>query len=204
MVYGMGINDMKRGWTTSSELNKRIYNCWKRMLCRCYCKKNLERNPCYNDCYVCERWLTLSNFVEDISKIDNYEMWLENPNKRISLDKDIKSNGKNKCYCLNECIFVTHYENTKQANKTRDWSNVSGKNNYNYNKGIPVVQIDKNGSVIRIFEGGTHQAERETGIGYIGIIMCCNYYKNPIDFKKKYGKARKTAGGFVWKYKTDK
>ena len=34
------------------------------------------------------------------------------------MDKDIKSNGKNKCYCLEECVFITNEENAKQARKT--------------------------------------------------------------------------------------
>lgn len=115
--YGKGINDMPRGWYSQSDLNKRIYSCWHHMLYRCY-NKNVE-NTTYKGCYVCNRWLILSNFVEDITKIDGYEYWLNHPNEKVALDKDIKSDGKNKCYCLEQCMFVTVGDNTRQATKSQ-------------------------------------------------------------------------------------
>lgn len=118
MIFGKGINDMPRGWRLETEINKRIYRCWHGMLKRCYSEKWHEIHPTYKECFVCERWLKLSNFIEDLHKIDNYELWLINNN--YQLDKDIKSNGKNKCYCLDECMFTTQEENVRQANKTRD------------------------------------------------------------------------------------
>ena len=98
MVYNIGINDMPKGWKRKTEWNLRVYNTWQSMLMRCYSNKYLEKYPTYKDCTVCNRWLVLSNFVDDVKLIDNYEYWLNRPNQRISLDKDIKSNGKNKCY----------------------------------------------------------------------------------------------------------
>lgn len=112
-----GVNDMPRGWIVESEWNKRVYQLWMNMLVRCYNKKYHEKQPTYIECEVCERWLYLSNFVEDIVKIDNYEYWLSHPNERVALDKDIKSNNQNKCYCLEQCQFITIEENTRQANK---------------------------------------------------------------------------------------
>lgn len=114
LVYNVGINDMPNGWTTENKLNKRIYDCWNGMIRRCYSEKCHKKHQTYKDCYVCERWLKLSNFVEDISKIDGYEYWLMNPNKRIALDKDIKVNG-NKRYCLENCIFTTISNNSRQS-----------------------------------------------------------------------------------------
>ena len=124
MVHGVGINDMPYGWRKESELNYRIYDGWKHMLERCYSEKYQEKFPTYKGCYVCERWLRLSNFVEDISKIDNYELWINNPKKYIALDKDIKNNGNNKCYCFEQCMFVTNEKNVKQSNKTMDYNKI--------------------------------------------------------------------------------
>lgn len=119
MVYGKGINDMPYGWRLETELNYRIYECWKNMIKRCYSKKYQEKYPTYKDCYVCEKWLKLSGFVEDIKFIDNYNFWETHQHEKISLDKDIKSNNKNKCYCLEQCMFTSISENSKQSHKTR-------------------------------------------------------------------------------------
>lgn len=208
IVYKHGINDMPNGWTTENEWNKRVYKKWYSMLQRCYDEKWLERHPHYEGCFVCDEWLKLSNFVKDIVKIDNYFFWLNNPNKRIALDKDIKSNGKNKCYCLEECMFVTQKENSKQAVSTRDngylkklkgrkfseetkckmsnnHANVNGQNNPYYNKGEKVIQLSLNGDVIKIWNNAVRASEK-LGISYSGIRKCCN------------GKQSK-AGEFRWK-----
>ena len=133
MIYGKCINDMPKGWySKNNKLNYRIYHCWYNMITRCYSKKYHEKEPTYKECYVCDKWLKLSGFVEDISFIDNYEFWISHPNERIALDKDIKSGGTNKCYCLEECMFVKQKENTQQSNKTRNYSDMIGENNWNY------------------------------------------------------------------------
>lgn len=125
MVYGKGINDMERGWKTKNELNERIYQCWKNIIMRCYCKNFHITHPTYKDCYVCDKWLKLSGFIEDLPKIPNYNKWINGFREKrnpYDLDKDIKSNGTNKCYCLEQCMFVLRKENITQSNATRDTS----------------------------------------------------------------------------------
>ena len=137
IVYGKGINDMERGWRKANEWNQRIYQVWQNMILRGTTKFQ-ETYPTYKGCTVCDRWLILSNFVEDIKLIDGYEYWLNHPNERVALDKDIKSNGKNKEYSLENCMFVSASENSKQANATRDNTKISeamkGENHPMYNK----------------------------------------------------------------------
>ena len=170
MIYGIGINDMPRGWRLENELNERIYKCWHNMLRRCYSKESLDNRPTYKDCYVCDRWLLFSNFVKDISFIENYELWVLHPNERIALDKDIKSNG-NKCYCLEQCMFTT-IENNDRHSQTFKFK--------------AVLQFDKNGNFIKKWTT-IKDVEIELGIPNSNIVKCCK------------GK-RKTAGGFIWKY----
>ena len=121
-VCNIGINDMYIKWASENEINNRIYTLWASMIRRCYDEKH-EKYKYYKDCCVCDKWLRLSGFIEDVSKIDNYELWLNNHD--YQLDKDIKSNGENKCYCLEECMFVTRYENILQAIKTKNKKNQS-------------------------------------------------------------------------------
>lgn len=187
-VLNVAINDMYRGWIHENELNTRIYNVWYSMLSRCYSEAFLKRKPFYKKCYVCERWLRLSNFIEDISKIENYELWVNNPNQGIALDKDIKSSNKNVCYCLNECKFVTNKDNAEQSSK---------------HKNLSVAQYDKYGNLIKVYVS-TREAERITDISHSSISYCCKFWEMDCD-KEKWNKTHKrkpskTAGGFIWKY----
>lgn len=186
MVYGKGINDMEKGWKRKSKENLKKYSLWHSMLNRCYDNKYHEKFPKYKDCYVCERWLKLSNFLEDIKKLENYDKWLAHINDKrniYELDKDIKSNGINKCYCSEQCIFVTNKENTVQAVKTRNEEFLIGKNNP---KAKMVAQYDLNGNLIKIWDY-IRQASKELNIKENNISQCLN------------GK-QKTSGGFIWKY----
>lgn len=181
-VEGVGINDMPYGWTTKSELNRRIYGCWRGFLHRCYNKKYQKKYPTYKSCYVCDRWLLLSNFVEDIVKIEGYKYWLEHPNERVALDKDIKSNGNNKCYCLEQCMFVAIETNTKQANDTRNYEEMKGSNNRGAKKlSKRIVAINLETKEVFYFNS-TREAERELtskyGIKFNHslISQVCNYH----------------------------
>ena len=223
LIQGHGINDMPYGWRSENEWNYRVYITWKNMLMRCYSEKYQEIYPTYIGCSVCERWLTLSNFVEDIKKLENYDKWLENK-KRYELDKDIKSNGKNKCYCLENCIFVTQTENTKQANKTRDNTQFQGENapfygkkhsestkqkmskansGENNPKAKRVAQCDKQGNIIKIWDY-VKQASEELGINKGSISACCKFWKIGCNkeewFKTHKNRPCKYAGGYIWKY----
>ena len=47
-------------------------------------------------------------------KIENYFLWLNNPNQGVSLDKDLKCKG-NKVYSLETCCFLTRSDNAKEV-----------------------------------------------------------------------------------------
>lgn len=182
LICGIGVNDMPKRWLSESRWNCMVYRKWSHMIHRCYSKKSLRQHPTYNGCTVCDRWLFLSNFIEDFKLIEGYneEKFL---NGELHLDKDIKSNGQIKEYSLNNCMLVSQSENNKQATKTR---------NYNYQQGTShprarkVAQYDKQGNLIKIWEY-IKQAADELGISHSHISACCR------------GK-RKTCGGYVWKY----
>lgn len=129
MVCGKGINDMPRGWRLENEWNRMVYQKWRDMLRRCYDEKfhKTKNGKNYIGCTVCDRWLILSNFVEDVPKIDGYdeEKFL---NGELVLDKDIKSgkrNEKNKQYIMIECLLTTQGENSREATRTREYHELS-------------------------------------------------------------------------------
>ena len=117
-VHGVGyLGVMSNGEVPKVSYNgkqTREYATWRNMLKRCYDFQSLERNPTYQACSVVERWHSFSNFLEDMPKIENYPLWLNNPNQGISLDKDLKCKG-DKVYSLETCCFLTRSDNAKEV-----------------------------------------------------------------------------------------
>ena len=99
----------------------REYHLWNSMLRRCYSEKELAKCPTYRGCQVCEKWQVLSGFIEDLPLIEGYELWKNNPNQYISIDKDIKGN-RSKLYSLENCKFVTKVENSRECAVRTDLS----------------------------------------------------------------------------------
>ena len=91
---------------------KKVYSVWKNMIDRCY-KTNHKRYCNYGKqgYYVCDRWQTFDNFVNDIDKIDgfNFKDFLDG---NLTLDKDMKEYG-NKEYCLEKCCWISKEKNNK-------------------------------------------------------------------------------------------
>lgn len=82
----------------------KCYIVWDSMLQRCYSENENQRirNHTYDDCKVCDEWLTYSNFEKWFNK--NYK-------EGQQLDKDILFEG-NKLYSPETCCFVPSDINT--------------------------------------------------------------------------------------------
>lgn len=95
----VGINDADYPVTKRSDIDDwkcPYYHKWHNMLTRCYCKAYQKKNPTYQDCTVCEEWLTFSNF----------RRWMEQQDwKGNHLDKDLLVTG-NKIYSPQTCTFL--------------------------------------------------------------------------------------------------
>ena len=176
-VYGVGIlgtfKDGSKPKTKKNGKQTREYILWRDMLTRCYSDKYHEKQPTYKDCTVCNRWLVFANFLEDLPLIEGYEMWLNNPNSRVSLDKDSKVQG-NKVYSLETCKFISSSDNSKERIK-RNGSPASPKK---------VMAISLTENKVIIFKSML-QAEK-LGFDQGCISKCCN------------GKL-KTHKGYKWK-----
>lgn len=99
-VNGVGYLGEGEAIVSIGRKNTDQYDCWKRMLKRCYNEKFHIKSPTYTDCSVCEEWHNYQNFYKWYNQ--NY---YEIPGEIMCLDKDILIKG-NKEYGPNACIFV--------------------------------------------------------------------------------------------------
>ena len=114
IVAGVGINDADYVVQKNENIvlngktkTKVVWRCpyyrvWCNMITRCYNKNSKLKYPSYKDCYVCDEWLTFSNFKSWMGQQD----W-----EGKELDKDILFKG-NKVYSPDTCIFVSRKLNT--------------------------------------------------------------------------------------------
>ena len=185
-IFNIGINDMPRGWRTNSELNQRIYVLWYSMIRRCYSEYALNYHPSYKKVSVCERWHILSNFVQDIDKIENYQLWKNN--KAYSLDKDVKQkNIDNKVYSLDTCIFILCKDNA---------SEMMYRNNPNPPKKVIGVSLKDEDDII--YYSSSRKAEQD-GFSHSGINASCYYQK----YGKMNNRRVKNHKGYKWYYLDD-
>ena len=104
LVYGVGVND----WDGKIEVDGRKtkeYKLWNGMLERCFSDKFKQKHPTYEGVTCSKEWLSMTKFIEDVSKMKGFGLdgW--------ELDKDILHKG-NKLYSKDTCCFVPKEVNT--------------------------------------------------------------------------------------------
>ena len=221
-VQGHGINDMPYGWASENEWNKIVYQKWYDMLRRCYDEEfhKTEKGKCYIGCTVCERWLTLSNFVEDVPKITGYdeERFL---NGELHLDKD-KKKDENKHYIMNYCTWLPAPENSSLANKGKQRSEETkqkiseanqGENNPMYGKHHTEEtkqKMSENNGMKGKF-GSENPSSKQVAQYDKQTNELIKIWDSMMDVQRELGIAnsnisecckgkRKSTGGFVWRY----
>ena len=142
--YG-AINDMITG-----EYNDKAYKHWRSMLGRCY---SPQKSKAYEDCVVCQEWLTFSNFCR----------WFEeNYIEGNSLDKDILIKG-NKVYSPETCCFVPIEVNTMFVTNNRKSNDLPTGVHYSKNRTRFFSIIDIGKKQIRL---GTFDTIEEAANAY--------------------------------------
>lgn len=98
-----------------TEINKRLRRVWEQMISRCYNNNDVQyHNYGGKGIKVCNRWLVLSDFIEDAKTLPN---WHQAKNhKGYELDKEYF--GYNKIYHPDSCAWVrkTHNNQNKPTN----------------------------------------------------------------------------------------
>lgn len=95
---------------TKNVIYKKVYQLWRNMTQRC----TNQNNPYYKNYgekgyKVCDEWIDLDKFIEDIDKIKGFDLekFLQG---KLTLDKD-RSNST--VYSLDTCEFISLEENNK-------------------------------------------------------------------------------------------
>jgi uncharacterized CHY-type Zn-finger protein len=112
LLFGVGYNDVgysvyKSRMVDGKQINIWVcpyYQKWVKVLERCYSLEFHKRNPRYVGCYVCDDWLTFSNFIRWVDSQPN-KNWIN-----CEPDKDLLIVG-NKIYSEDTCVFVTRQVN---------------------------------------------------------------------------------------------
>lgn len=106
LVYGVGINnaDYQVRPMVGGKQRKMCpyYKVWSSMLYRAYSHNFKKRRPTYQNCTVCEGWLSFMSFRDWMEQQD----WVGK-----QLDKDLLVEG-NKVYSPDTCAFVSPISNT--------------------------------------------------------------------------------------------
>lgn len=158
--YGIGYMGLK---SDSSEIDlsevKRERNIWNIMLRRCYSDSSLNYNPTYEGCQVSERWQCFANFLEDLPKIEGYDLWRNSDD--YHLDKDVKGNSK--LYSLETCKFIHSSSNARERMLRKD----------NPNPEKQVIGVDMKTGEATLYHG-VRVAQRAIGAKcHTPISGCC-------------------------------
>lgn len=170
-IYGVGYNDMPRGWVSESPENYKIYNTWRHMLLRTT-EKWQRKYPTYQGITCCDDWLYLSNFAEDVKRLNNYEAWLKNEETYL-LDKDVLGNG-NKVYSKETCCFLNYTESNRDV-ISRNPENLTklhqGGKEYGMRRAKPVKATHSKTNEVLYFES-IRECARQLNVVQANI-QCC-------------------------------
>ena len=173
-------NDMPYGWAKGEgqpAWHRSLYDRWRDMWRRC---RNPEssRYENYKDCPIDDRYHLLSNYVNDVQLLDDFDLLKENPSK-YSIDKD-KKDPNNRCYYFEHLSIVTDSENSKERTKRR------GK----LNPPKPIIGININDNTILIFKSSFEASKCDFfKFDQTRINRCCNYPDK-----------HKSHNGYIWKF----
>lgn len=148
LILNIGNYDLK------GETDSKPYMIWRSMIQRCYSENHLKLYPTYKDCFVCEEWLTYSNFKKWFN-----ENYIEN----YCLDKDLLYHNNN-IYSPTTCCFIPHEINTALINKNRKTTDLPNG-----------VTYDKQGTFQVIFK--KYGKPKRVGTRYFSLSSACEAYK---------------------------
>lgn len=120
LILGVGVNDWTEStWCKETKRDIPEYLLWKAMLYRVFSDKYKEKYPTYEKVTVCDEWLSMTNFINDVSKFVGYDRWMKG---NWAFDKDILS-WDAKVYSKDTCCFVPREINGLFTHKQSNMGN---------------------------------------------------------------------------------
>ncbi len=150
-------NDMERGWVrgnTQPLWHRTVYDMWKKMWVRVYTGLHWFGRT------IQPEYKYLSNYVNDIIKLDNFDLFKENP-KGWCIDKDIKG-GTYEGYYFQYLSLITRRENANEVWSTREKRYVQPL--------VPIIAISLKDNTILFFKSAKYA--KSLGFRSSGICNC--------------------------------
>lgn len=91
----------------------RAHHLWHGILTRCYSTTLQARSYYQKGTQVSVRWLNFALFLEDLPKLEGFDLWLTG--EKVEIDKDKKVGGGGRYYSRETCLFLPLAENRSQA-----------------------------------------------------------------------------------------
>lgn len=112
-VCGVGFYGVGPAKSKINSKSTAVYECWSKMIKRCYCSIYHKTRPTYKDCEVCDEWKNFQVFAEWYKK--------NHPKDGLSyqLDKDKLAGGIGKLYSPETCQFLTLEDNVEASQAKR-------------------------------------------------------------------------------------
>lgn len=116
LLFGAANSKSDKWFTTPKKGSTTEYAMWSDVMRRCLHTKFKEKQPEYKDVSCEESWLSLDNFMDDVSKLPNFDKIYLKP--RWCLDKDLLVRG-NKTYGKDLVCFLPQQMNAMLTNSKR-------------------------------------------------------------------------------------
>lgn len=156
-LYGVGCLGYYESKNESC-VNKRLRRTWEQMISRCYNKNDKSYNHYMsNGVYVCDRWLVLSNFVEDAKELAGWIKYKNGDN--VVLDKDYY--GNNNIYNPVTTCFVPFEHNRKYRCDSK-----------------PMVFVDNTGEKYFVSESDAKYYFNKRSTSALQTVKGLNYYSS--------------------------
>lgn len=163
-LYGVGCLGYYNS-KNETDVNKRLRNTWEQMVSRCYNVNDKSyKHYVNNGVFVCDRWLVLSNFIEDASTLPGWIKYKNGDN--VVLDKDYY--GNNNIYNPVTTCFVPFEHNRKYRIDAK-----------------PMVYVDSTGEKYFVSENDAKYYFNKRSIAALNTVANLKHY-NSDDYVIRY------------------
>jgi hypothetical protein len=115
--FGVGLKSNSKKNFYNPLIWRKLYYKWYSILSRCYDKNSKAyKNYGEKNIVFSNSWLDFWNFANDARLVKGWSE-VEFVKGNLELDKDILSDGIDRIYSKDKCIWVTHSENITERNK---------------------------------------------------------------------------------------